>query len=81
MNKILRRIVSLFSSEEKEAHIKLVKYYSDKGVGIIRCDHKFTYKLVNLITQGNGLPINIKVKTLGTSGSIKTLKMKFLKRF
>jgi RNase P/RNase MRP subunit POP5 len=79
MHRIIGRIVSLFISEEKEAHIKLVRYYPDKGVGIIRCDHKFTYKLVNVITKGNGLPTNIKVKTLGTSGSIKTLKMKFLK--
>jgi RNase P/RNase MRP subunit POP5 len=60
--------------------IRIIKYDAETGLGIIRCGHNSVNQFLYSIREGRGLPIDLKIKTLGTSGSIKALKRKFLSK-
>lgn len=65
-----------------EAKPWFIKFDEKTQTGILRCDRKHVERVrlaLTLMTQINGS--NVIVKTLGVSGTIKRLKMKFLREF
>ncbi|MBC7094857.1 ribonuclease P protein component 2 [Thermococcus sp.] len=59
-----------------------IKFDEKTQTGIVRCDRKYVEEIrfvLTLVTEINGS--KAIVRTLGVSGTIKRLKMKFLKEF
>ncbi len=72
------RIISLFNGRFRELgidrrEIRFRVVFVGDGVGIVRCSHVFKDVVLNMInwTELNG----VKLKTLRTSGTLKTLKV------
>jgi len=76
MISVLRsQTTSLFHSSLKEKNIFLTRFNGKKG--IVRCQHTEKQDTINLlqsITEINGKPV--EVKTIATSGTIKSLVQK-----
>lgn len=76
MISVLRsKTTSLFHSSLKEKNIFLTRFNGKKG--IVRCQHtekQDTINLLHSITEINGKPV--VVKTIATSGTIKSLVQK-----
>jgi RNase P/RNase MRP subunit POP5 len=76
MISVLRsQTTSLFHSSLKEKNIFLTRFNGKKG--IVRCQHtekQDTINLLHSITEINGKPV--VVKTIATSGTIKSLVQK-----
>ena len=61
-------------------YIWVVKFDVETGLGIIRCGHNSLNQILQSIQEPERMLKELKFKTLGTSGSIKTLKRKFLSK-
>lgn len=69
---------NLFNKECKDLGIYLIKL--NQKYGIVKCNHlekDKTIKLINSIKKVN--LTNVKIETLGTSGTIKTLLNKYIR--
>ena len=65
-----------------KAKVWFIKFDEKSQTGILRCDRKYVEEMrfaLTMLTQINGS--KAIVRTLGVSGTIKRLKMKFLKDF
>jgi RNase P/RNase MRP subunit POP5 len=67
-------------STKKRPYMWIIKFDVETGLGIIRCGHNALNQILQSIQESRGLLKELKVRTLGTSGSIKTLKRKFLSK-
>ncbi len=63
-----------------DLYIWVIKLDVEKGLGIIRCGHNSLNQILQSIQEAEGILKELKLRTLGTSGSIKTLKRKFLSK-
>jgi len=61
-------------------YIWVIKFDVETGLGIIRCGHNSLNQILQSIQEAGGILKELKLRTLGTSGSIKTLKRKFLSK-
>ncbi|MCK5402636.1 hypothetical protein KAI60_00845 [Candidatus Bathyarchaeota archaeon] len=61
-------------------YIWVIKFDVETGLGIIRCGHNYLDQILQSIQESRGILKELKFRTLGTSGSIKTLKRKFLSK-
>ncbi len=61
-------------------YIWVVKFDVETGLGIIRCGHNSLDQILQSIQEPKRMLKELNFKTLGTSGSIKTLKRKFLSK-
>ena len=61
-------------------YIWVIKFDVETGEGIIRCGHNSLNKILQSLQEIKGILKKLKFRTLGTSGSIKTLKRKFLSK-
>ena len=62
-------------------YIWVVKFDVETGLGIIRCGHNALNHVLQSIQEPvGGVLKELEFRTLGTSGSIKTLKRKFLSK-
>lgn len=73
----LMRSLSLSENGGGRPPIRVIDYNVEKGLGIIRCGHKYIGQLLNSIEEAEGVSAELNLKTLGTSGSIKALKRRF----
>lgn len=62
----------------EEYHIRIIEYDPSSGLGIIRCDHRAVSLLLNVLKDPTKTLGKYDAETIGVSGSIKTLKRKFL---
>lgn len=68
---------TLFNKNCKDMGIFLIRFDGEKG--IIRCKHTEKDNTINLLTSIKQISSNsVSVKTLGTSGTIKTLIRKHM---
>ena len=68
---------TLFNKNCKDMGIFLIRFDGEKG--IIRCKHTEKDNMINLLTSIKQVSsINVSVKTLGTSGTIKSLIKKHM---
>ena len=72
---IIRKIVTTNSRDPKQYHIRIINYDVSTGLGIVRCDHKVTNLLLSIL-RNLEVCKGIRLKTIRTSGSIKSLKQK-----
>ena len=61
-------------------YIWVVKFDVETGLGIIRCGHNSLDQILQSIQEPERMLKELNFETLGTSGSIKTLKRKFLSK-
>lgn len=79
--KLIAKIMTVHGREASEQHrIRIIEYDQHTGLGIVRCDHETANLLRSLLRDSTGIFGEYSVKTLGTSGSIKALRRKFLSR-
>lgn len=65
-----------------KAKIWFIRFDEKSQTGIVRCDRDYVEQVrfaLTMLTQINGS--KVIMRTLGVSGTIKRLKMKFLKEF
>lgn len=68
--------------ETAKAKVWLIRFDERTQTGIVRCDRDYVERVriaLTMLTQINGSKAIIR--TLGVSGTIKRLRMKFLKEF
>ena len=65
---------------QQRAYVWVIKFDVETGVGILRCGHDSLNQIVLAIQESGERLKEIKMRTWGTSGSIKTLKRKFLSK-
>lgn len=59
-------------------HIRIIDYDPNTGLGIVRCDHRAVSILLSILRDTAKTLGKYDAETIGVSGSIKTLKRKFL---
>lgn len=62
----------------EQYHIRVIDYDLNTGRGIVRCDHRAVSLLLSVLRDSAKNLGRYDTKTIGISGSIKTLKRKFL---
>ncbi len=68
------------SGEGSESYnTRIIEYDPNTGLGIARCDHRSVSLLLTILRGSTETFGRYGAKTLGVSGSIKTLRRKFLK--
>jgi RNase P/RNase MRP subunit POP5 len=80
INEALLRNVSLNKNGEVKPYLRVIDYDAERGLGIIRCGHNLIGQLLHSQLRIEGVSTELNIKTLGTSGSIKALKRKYLSR-
>ena len=65
---------------EGRPYIRVIEYDVETGLGIIRCGHKSIGQLLRSIREARGVLAELNLKTLGTSGSVKALRRRFLSK-
>ena len=73
-------IARMNGTTKKRPYLRVIKFDSETGFGIIRCSHTALDQVLRLIQESMGNLEKLKLRTIGTSGSIKTLKRKFLSK-
>ena len=63
----------------RRPYIRVIEFDRESGYGILRCGHVSLNQLLQSLHESGKLK-QLKLRTLGTSGSIKTLKRKFLSK-
>ena len=63
----------------EKPYIRIIQFDRKTGVGILRCGHTSLNHVVQSLQESKRLE-EFQLRTLGTSGSIKTLKRKFLSK-
>ena len=78
MEVINRECEKKFNKSGREMGLNLVRFNGKQG--ILRCNHIEKEKVINLLNSLNTiLSREIKIETLGTSGTIKSLVKKHMK--
>ncbi|MDI6707921.1 MAG: Rpp14/Pop5 family protein [Candidatus Thermoplasmatota archaeon] len=76
---IVRLVASAFGKLAHEINPWVVKYRANKG--LLRCKHTKKEEAIKILTSIGCLGSEeIKIKTIGTSGTIKCATRKYLKR-
>jgi RNase P/RNase MRP subunit POP5 len=75
-----RLSLSIKLSTQQRAYVWIIKYNVDTGVGILRCGHDSLPQILRAIQESGDRLKEIQMRIWGTSGSIKTLKRKFLSK-
>ncbi len=77
---IRRKCQELFDVDVKEKRIFLVKF--DKDTGIVRCKHTEKEATIEILQNIKKIKTDteVEIKTLGTSGTIKSLEKKHMCR-
>jgi RNase P/RNase MRP subunit POP5 len=72
---ILFKEASTYTNETfgERPYIRVIQFDVETGVGILRCGHTSFNRVIRLLRE-------LQWRTFGTSGSIKTLKRKFLSK-
>ena len=77
---IRKKCKQLFNNDCKEMGIFLMRF--EKDTGIIRCNHIEKNNTIKLLTSIDNISSNkVNIKTLGTSGTIKSLIKKHMDTF
>jgi RNase P/RNase MRP subunit POP5 len=71
---------SINANTKKRHYMWIINFDVETGLGIIRCGHNSLNQILQSIQESRGILKELKLRTLGTSGSIKTLKRKFLSK-
>jgi len=64
----------------EQHHIRIIRYDQETGLGIVRCDHRAVDLLLSVLKGSTESFGECSVKTMGTSGSIKALRRRFLSK-
>lgn len=77
---ILMKIIATIHDGEDigQNHVRIIEYDQTTGLGIVRCDHRnvdFLRSILNDTAEAFGVS---RVETIGTSGTLKALRRKFL---
>jgi len=79
IGEIKRQCRQLFSKDCKELGIYLTRFDGEKG--IVRCNHIEKENTIKLLKSINKIySIEVEIKTLGTSGTIKSLVRKHMEK-
>lgn len=71
----------MFDRDSKSLDLHLIRY-SDKGMGIVRCKHNEKENTIKLLLNIKEIGSKkVSIKTIATSGTIKTLTRKHMPNF
>ena len=77
INEMESQCQNLFSKKCKDLGIYLIRF--NQKYGIVKCNHLEKDKTIKLIKSIQKINLtDVKIETLGTSGTIKTLVSKFI---
>jgi ribonuclease P/MRP protein subunit POP5 len=77
VSEIKRQSINLFQKEPKDLGIMLLRFDNERG--ILRCKHNHKEDAIKLLISINEVSNNkVKIKTIGTSGTIKKLIKKHM---
>ncbi|MFH0897283.1 MAG: Rpp14/Pop5 family protein [Candidatus Bathyarchaeota archaeon] len=75
---LISNMEAVSKEDSEQYHIRIIKYDAEIGLGVVRCDHRAVNLLLVVLRNPNKTLGNYDAKTIGISGSIKTLRRKFL---
>lgn len=71
--------MNLFNKDCEKMGIRLISFNGEKG--IIKCNHNEKENTIKLLNSIKKISLNeIEIKTIGTSGTIKTLIKKYVNK-
>jgi len=77
INVIRNQSITIFNEDSKNFGIYLIRFNGEEG--IVKCNHIEKEKTIQLLTSINEISSKkVKIETVGTSGTIKTLIKKHM---
>lgn len=75
---ILEELRLIGRNDANKIRVRLLEYEEEKCVGILQCGHESVDKIRRLLDSVNEKNREVMIKSLGVSGTVKSLRRKFL---